>query len=203
MPCFLKNKEKKKKKKKKGKNSKIPLFQSWYWIWSKKETVLDWQKLLLIAVWSSRWKFYCITSQQTHNVEMSIHCWFNVLMLNQRWIFSTLCACWVCSLPSVLEKLGIDPHHTFSWRNIRTVCQCLSGGIGNYFLRLLTFTTVFTTLWANSDDKLMIFFLIFPRKQDLTFHVNCLHCIIFHILFSGKNKEIFQNVACRKFFPAC
>ena len=33
--------------------------------------------------------------------------------------------------------------------------------------------------WAKSaDDKLMIhlyFFLFFPRKQDLTFHANCLH----------------------------
>ena len=30
-------------------------------------------------------------------------------------------------------------------------------------------------LWANSaDDKLIFFFLIFPRKQDLTVHANCL-----------------------------
>ena len=30
-------------------------------------------------------------------------------------------------------------------------------------------------LWGNSaDDRLMIFFLFFPRKQDLTFHANCL-----------------------------
>ena len=33
----------------------------------------------------------------------------------------------------------------------------------------------FTTLWANSaDNKLVISFLIFPRKQDLTFHAKCL-----------------------------
>ena len=33
----------------------------------------------------------------------------------------------------------------------------------------------FITLWANSaDDKFMIF-SCFPRKQDLTFHANCLH----------------------------
>ena len=36
-------------------------------------------------------------------------------------------------------------------------------------------TLTFTTLRANSaDDKLMIFFFVFPRKQDLAFHANCL-----------------------------
>ena len=34
----------------------------------------------------------------------------------------------------------------------------------------------FPTLWAfSADDKLMIFFLFFPRKQDLTFLANCLN----------------------------
>ena len=34
----------------------------------------------------------------------------------------------------------------------------------------------FTTDWANSaDDKLVIFFLTFSKKQDLTFHPNCLY----------------------------
>ena len=43
------------------------------------------------------------------------------------------------------------------------------------------------TLKANSaDDKLMIFFLIFPRKQDLTFHAN-LHEMSKPV--SGKNKK--------------
>ena len=37
------------------------------------------------------------------------------------------------------------------------------------------YTLTFTTLWANSaDDRLMIFFLIFTKKQDLAFHANCL-----------------------------
>ena len=35
---------------------------------------------------------------------------------------------------------------------------------------------ILTTLLANStDEKFMIFFYMFPRKQDLTFHANCLH----------------------------
>ena len=38
------------------------------------------------------------------------------------------------------------------------------------FLSALTFTT----LWAfSADDKLMIFFLFFKKKKDLTFHANC------------------------------
>ena len=32
----------------------------------------------------------------------------------------------------------------------------------------------FTTLWVNSADDKDYFFLIFPRKLDLTFHANCL-----------------------------
>ena len=46
----------------------------------------------------------------------------------------------------------------------------------------------FSTLWANSaDDKLNIFIIIFPRKQDLTFHANCLQW-----RFSGENKKNVQ-----------
>ena len=38
------------------------------------------------------------------------------------------------------------------------------------------FSLIFTALWSNSAvDKLMIFFLFFPRKQDLTFHTNSLY----------------------------
>ena len=28
---------------------------------------------------------------------------------------------------------------------------------------------------SSADDQLVIFFLFFPRKQDLTFHAICLH----------------------------
>ena len=60
----------------------------------------------------------------------------------------------------------------------------------------------FTTYWANSaDNKLVMFFLrIFPRKQDLIWHFICMKCLI---LFSRKNKKIFLNVVCWKFFPEC
>ena len=50
------------------------------------------------------------------------------------------------------------------------------------------YVSFFIILWANSaDEKLII--LIFPRKQNLTFHANSnLHKI--QNLFSGKNKNI-------------
>ena len=52
-------------------------------------------------------------------------------------------------------------------------------------------------LWANSADKLKIIFLIFSRKQVLTFHTNCpMETICMKCLnrFSGKqiNKEKFK-----------
>ena len=47
----------------------------------------------------------------------------------------------------------------------------------------------FINLWANSSDDKFIFFLIFPRKQDLTFHANCLQSC-----FLVKIRKIFQYV---------
>ena len=35
-------------------------------------------------------------------------------------------------------------------------------------------TLTFTTLWPNSADNKLMMFSCFPRKQDLTFHANCL-----------------------------
>ena len=66
----------------------------------------------------------------------------------------------------------------------------------------------FTTLWAfSADDKMMLFFLFFPRKQDLTFHANCLRRRQFawnvKSCFLGKIRKIFQNVVCWKFYPEC
>ena len=50
-------------------------------------------------------------------------------------------------------------------------------------------------------------FLIFPRKQNLTFHANCLHWRQFawnvKTRFLGKRRKIFQNVICWKFYPEC
>ena len=57
----------------------------------------------------------------------------------------------------------------------------------------------FTTLWANSaENKLVIFFLFFSRKQDLTFHTNCLLWNV-KTYFLGKIRKMFQNIICLKF----
>ena len=66
---------------------------------------------------------------------------------------------------------------------------------GIYQIKPLTWTTI----WANSaDDKLVIFFLIFPRKQDSTFQEivsSRAICIKRQILFSGK---MWENIStCR------
>ena len=49
----------------------------------------------------------------------------------------------------------------------------------------------FTTLWANSADKQINDILIFPIKQDVTFHAKCLHsiCIEQHFLLSLHYKK--------------
>ena len=51
-------------------------------------------------------------------------------------------------------------------------------------------------------------FLIFPRKQDLTLHANCLllrRQLAWNVksCFLGKVRKIFQNVFCWKFYPEC
>ena len=50
-------------------------------------------------------------------------------------------------------------------------------------------------------------FLIFPRKQDSTFHANCLlrRQFAWNVIscFLRKIRKIFQNVVCWKFYPEC
>ena len=50
-------------------------------------------------------------------------------------------------------------------------------------------------------------FLIFPRKQDLTFLANCLlrRQFAWNVIscFLRKIRKIFQNVVCWKFYPEC
>ena len=49
--------------------------------------------------------------------------------------------------------------------------QVLDSNVSYIFFSRNAHRLTFTTLWANSaDDKLMIFFLFFTRKQNLTVH---------------------------------
>ena len=66
----------------------------------------------------------------------------------------------------------------------------------------LTFTTLGIFNRRQIDD---IFFLIFPRKQDLTFHANCLEtiCMKCHILFSEKNKKNISKCRLLKINSEC
>ena len=70
----------------------------------------------------------------------------------------------------------------------------------NYFLDTFNIL-IFTTLLAYSaNDKLVRFFLIFPRKQDLTFHANWTIYMKYQILFFGKNKKIYFNMSSAEYF---
>ena len=64
-----------------------------------------------------------------------------------------------------------------------------------------------TTLWANStDDKLMIFFSYFPRKQAFAFHANCLlrrqDAWNTKAYFLGKNKKTVSVCCLLKSLPS-
>ena len=60
---------------------------------------------------------------------------------------------------------------------------CFCGEISNYqyfwiekYILSRAMVLTFTTVSAKSaNEKLITFFFIFPRKQDLTFHANCFH----------------------------
>ena len=57
------------------------------------------------------------------------------------------------------------------WIHFRILIGCLA-----YILGIDKMSLAFSTLWTNAaDDKLIIFFLFFPRKQNLTFYANCFH----------------------------
>ena len=69
---------------------------------------------------------------------------------------------------------------------------------------ILTFTH---SLGIFSRRQIDDIFLIFPRKQGLTIHANCLPRTQFawnvKSCFLGKIRKIFQNVVCWKFYPEC
>ena len=74
------------------------------------------------------------------------------------------------------------------------------------FLSVASKRLIFTTLWANSaDNKLMVFFLLFPENKiwqilQIISIETILICMKYQILFSGKNKK---NVVCWIFYPEC
>ena len=90
----------------------------------------------------------------------------------------------------VFSSISQFLHFSHQWYAIH---NCLWNPHSFYFLfkfydLFIVFYLTFKTLWLNlADNKLLIFF--FPRKQDLTFHANCLHekvCMKCQILFSWK-----------------
>ena len=85
---------------------------------------------------------------------------------------------------------------------------CSSGAI-----MILSFTlqlqciNLYHSLGIFSRWQIDDIFLIFSKKQDLTFHANCLRRRQFawNIIscFLWKIRKIFQNVICWKFYPEC
>ena len=77
----------------------------------------------------------------------------------------------------------------------------------NSFSGIVWAINLYHSLGIFSRRQNDVLFLIFPRKQDLTFHANCLLRRQFawnvKSCFLGKIRKIFQNVVCWKFYPEC
>ena len=71
----------------------------------------------------------------------------------------------------------------------------------------LAYINLYHSLGIFSRRQIDDIFLIFPRKQDLTFHANCLlrRQFAWNVIscFLRKIRKIFQNVVCWKFYPEC
>ena len=72
---------------------------------------------------------------------------------------------------------------------------------------IFSFFNLYHSLGIFSRRQIDDIFLIFPRKQDLTFHANCLlrRQFAWNVLscFLRKIRKKFQNVVCWKFYPEC
>ena len=129
-------------------------------------------------------------------------------------------SCKLSPLFSAMRKVRIIFQNVVCWK-LYSECSALAHK--RYFCRMRCLIEFFTvcrnvntmTVVINLYHSLGIFsrrqndviFLIFPRKQDLTFHANCLLRRQFawnvKSCFLGKIRKIFQNVVCWKFFPEC
>ena len=112
------------------------------------------------------------------------------------------------------------------WVVIRAYCICSLWEKGAFLafllflhchslLNILTHIFLYFSLWEGSMINLYyslgIFsrrqiddiFLIFPRKQELTFHANCQFVWNVISCFLRKIRKIFQNVICWNFYPEC
>ena len=71
----------------------------------------------------------------------------------------------------------------------------------------ITIVNTYHTMGRFSRRQTDDIFLIFPRKQDLTLHANCLLQRQFawsvKSYFLGKIRKTFQNVICWNIYPAC
>ena len=75
-------------------------------------------------------------------------------------------------------------------------------GLELLFHLILYCTIILSILGKIFSRRFEIFFLIFPRKQDLTFHANCLqfgdnlHEILNPVFLRKKNKKNISSICC-------
>ena len=101
-------------------------------------------------------------------------------------------------------------HENILWILSRSTTKCVSvvrQEKYQYFLVEKMCLNLYHSLGIFSRRQIDDIFLIFPRKQDLTFHANCLLRRQFawnvKSCFLGKIRKIFQNVVCWNFYLEC
>ena len=141
---------------------------------------------------SPSWSFYIIISNSVNDVKhflsdphrMNFHMYFgNSVNLQTRQVLILFSLLWTTDFR---DNFLIRIHQIQSAR----------GNFLIYRIDILLRNLTLTKLWANSAvDKLMIFFL---ENRIWHFMQICMKC---QILFSRKNKKIFQNFVCSNFYP--
>ena len=128
-------------------------------------------------------------------------CLRSIFLVFVNWCAPTISVKQVMKRLTELTRLFKHLSHAMQKEPMQTVNDDL---VCNIFLILFN---LYHSLGIFSRRQIDDIFLIFPRKQDLTFHANCLlrrqfACNV-KSCFLGKIRKIFQNVVCWKFYPEC
>ena len=106
------------------------------------------------------------------------------------------CGDWARGLLFAYEEILFSPNSHDQLKLQNLIYQQLRSALSFYY-SMETFSR------RQIDDT----FLIFPGKQDLAFHANCLLletiCMKCRNMFSGKNKKNISKCRLLHFFPAC
>ena len=152
--------------------------------------------LCILTVWSlSTWRNFASLAVQNVLIEILIR-----LCKCAGWLESTFSdVAAACLLPM---KYGLSRKEI-----MQSMIYTSLWYVGHCVCWLLTHIDLYHSQGIVSRRQIDDIFLIFPRKQDMTFHANC-HLrrqFAWNVIscFLGKIRKIFQNIICWKIYPEC